>query len=203
MSCHPDEITAAVPTIPPRMNTMLPRALRSIVEQSHPVAGVSLTVDHCRRGAAATRQQALDGVTTPLVAFLDDDDEWMPRHLERLLAHMQETGADYVFSWYMIRDINGAEHPDWDPMPGHFGREWDNVDIRQTTIVTLVRTELAKEVGFRSPEAGKLIDGQVWGEDYDFTLRCVQAGAKISHLPERTWWWYHHQKNTSGRPDMW
>lgn len=210
MSCHPDDITAVIPAIPPRLHTMLPRTLKSVVDQTRPVAAVSLAVDHCREGAAVTRQRALDAVNTPLVAFLDDDDQWMPHHLQRLYEHMCDTGADYVFSWYMIRDAQGIEHLGWDPMPGHFGREFDYTDIRQTTIVTLVRTELAKEVGFRGPEPGKMIDGQVAGEDYDFTVRCVEAGAKISHLAERTWWWTHHgvgapgrPGNTSGRSDRW
>jgi glycosyltransferase involved in cell wall biosynthesis len=76
-------------------------------------------------------------------------------------------------------------------------------DPHQTTITVLVRTELAQSVGFRPPPSHQSVLGQAYGEDYAFTLGCVAAGARIVHLPERTWEWHHTGENTSGRPDRW
>lgn len=201
-----ETITVVVPTIAPR-RWLLARALDSVVTQTvHPVAEVSVEVaeDIRREGAAATRNRALSQVDSRWVAFLDDDDEFMPRHLERLLAHALSTEADYVYSWFMIKDPTGAERPDLDPFPGQFGKPFDPEHPVQTTVTTLVRTELAKDVGIRPSEtAPPTPDGHRAGEDWQFTLDCLKAGAVISHLPERTWWWHHHGANTSGLPDRW
>lgn len=190
-------ITVAIPAHPPRVtNGLLQRALASVWAQTLPAGAVSVVVDHNRDGAAITRQHALDAVNTEWVAFLDSDDQMFPQHLERLHAHALATGSDYVYSWFQV--VGGA-----DPFPQHFGQPFNPADPIQTTITTLVRTELAQSVGFLRPTEGDLIGGNVWGEDYQWTLGCARAGAKITHLPERTWAWHHDSSNTSGRPDRW
>lgn len=190
-------ITVAIPAHPPRVATgLLHRALASAWVQTLPAAAVSVVVDHNRDGAAITRQRALNAVDTEWVAFLDSDDEMLPHHLEHLHTHALTTGADYVYSWFQV--VGGT-----DPFPQHFGQPFNPDDPVQTTITTLVRTEIAQAVGFLRPTEGDLIGGNVWGEDYQFTLECLRAGATISHLPERTWLWHHDSQNTSGRPDRW
>lgn len=195
------EITVVIPTIPPRQH-LLERAFASVRAQSFPPAEVVVPDDADHEGAAATRQRGLAAVTTPWVAFLDDDDEMMPNHLKVLAAAARIFQADYVFSYFMIKDGTGRERPDIDPLR-HFGRIFDPDKPTQTTITTLVRTELAQAVGFREPPPGALINGETYGEDFQFTVECVKAGAKIVHVPRRTWWWRWHEGNTSGRPDRW
>lgn len=186
-------ITVCVPSIPVRGH-YLGRALTSIAGQVRPADAVSVVVDRERNGAAVTRTRALDAVRTDVVTFLDDDDTMNPDHLLRLESFMIDTGADFVFSWF---DVVGG----LDPFPQHFGRTWNPDDPTHTTVVTMVRTELAQSVGFVSPENGDGAGGS--GEDWNFTLGCLAAGAKIMHLPERTWKWYHNTGNTSGRSDRW
>lgn len=187
-STAPDAVAVAIPSIPMRVD-LLQRAVGSVLRQTYPVQRLSISVDHERLGAAGNRQRALNGVPADVdwVAFLDDDDAFMPEHIEKLVNFAHETNADYVFSWFEV--VQGI-----DPFPQHFGKRYDVTDPHHTTITVLVKTDLAKEVGFR-PAGG--------GEDWDFTLRCIDAGATIEHLPERTWWWYHNTHNTSGRPDRW
>lgn len=196
------KVTVAIPSIPPR-KLLLHRAVSSVIAQTRAVDGVSIAVDNERQGAGVTRQRALDGVTTDWVAFLDDDDEFMPYHIEMLLHHQVDTGADYVYSWFKV--ISGGRVLETDPVfpPGHYLNPWDNANPRQTTVTVLVRTELAKQVGFVKMEDGRTIDGQRWGEDWQFTLGCLAAGAKIEHLVAKTWLWHHDSGNTSGRPDRW
>ncbi len=190
-------ITVAIPTIPPRYG-LLARAIRSIGVQTRPANAISVSVDTERQGAAVVRQRALDAVQTPWTAFLDDDDEFLPFHLEQLLFHAEATGSDYVYSWFHVAG-GGDPFP-----PYHFTNEFDPANPIQTTITVLVRTELAKEVGFTQLDEERLApDGQRWGEDYSFTLGCLKAGGKISHLVNRTWIWHHDSQNTSGRPDRW
>lgn len=189
---YADDVTVVIPTIPPR-GALLNRALISVFGQTRPAAAVSVAMDVHREGAWTTRDRALQVADSRVgwVAFLDDDDEFKEDHLERLWAHAVTTGADYVFSWFDTKYC-------FDPL-GHFGREFDPKNPTHTTITTMVRTELAKRVGFTPPAPGDIAGG----EDWRFTLGCLELGAKIVHLPERTWYWHHHSGNTSGRPERW
>jgi hypothetical protein len=191
----PGDITVCVPSIRPRaQNGLLSRALASIAAQDHTPGAISVALDENREGAAATRTRALMAARTPVVTFLDDDDTMNPDHLAKLRKFMIDTGADFVFSWF---DVIGGR----DPFPQHFGKVWDPADPTHTTVVTMVRTELAQAVGFVAPDGGDGAGGS--GEDWNFTLGCLAAGAKIMHLPERTWRWHHNTNNTSGRNDRW
>lgn len=191
----PDTVGVAIPSIPVRSG-LLQRAVGSVLGQTYPIRQISISVDHERLGAAGNRQRALDGIAddTDWVAFLDDDDTFMPQHVEKLVNFARETGADYVFPWFEV--VQGI-----DPFPQHFGKKYDVTVPTHTTITVLVRTELAKSIGFQRPPNGDGAGGS--GEDWDFTLRCIEAGARIEHLPERTWYWYHNSGNTSGRNDRW
>jgi glycosyltransferase involved in cell wall biosynthesis len=207
-------ITVVIPSIPPR-KALLERALRSVVDQTMPAASVSIAVDLDREGAAKTRQRALDAVQTRWVAFLDDDDELLPNHLAALFT-ATEDGAQYLWSRFRIGypgttyKGGGVGYTDFIDGPAPLGagtfEQWNDEQPAQTTITTLVRTELARDVGGFTPAAdGGEIDGQRAGEDWDFTLRC-RAAAGLSgmrHVPEVTWTWHHHGANTSGLPDRW
>lgn len=193
------KITVCTPTHIARLrNGMLDTALRSVTQQTFPAAALSVAVDVAQLGAAPTRQRALEAVQTPWVAFLDSDDLFMPRHLELLSKHALDTGADFVYSWFKVLTASG-EILEEDPIfpITHYLNPFDPEDPIETTITTLVRTELAKTVGFAALDRGHNINS---GEDRRFTLGCLEAGAKISHLVRKTWLWRHHGNNTSGLP---
>lgn len=178
-----NQVTVVIPYHTQReQNGMLDRAVRSVQGQTTPCEIIQAKDVH-GMGAAVTRNHGLALVQTPWTAFLDSDDELDPDHVEKLLRCAEETGADYVYPWFRV--VGGS-----DPFPMFFGKPWDDAAPHSTTITILVRTELAKGVGFH----------QVPSEDWDFTLRCLAEGAKIVHLPERTWTWFHHGKNSSGLP---
>lgn len=192
------DITVCTPAHPARLrNGMLDRALRSVAMQTSPPAALSVAVDLNREGAAPTRQRALEAVQTKWVAFLDSDDVFLERHLELLSKHAVEVNADFVYSWFKILDSAGRVLEDDPIFPiGHYLNDWDPENPIETTITTLVRTELAKEVGFKELDRG---EGNT-GEDAYFTHGCMNAGAKISHLKRKTWLWSHHGMNSAGRP---
>ena len=54
------------------------------------IAWAVLRQEH--QGAGAARNRALVEASQPFIAFLDADDEWLPRHLERSMAHMESGG---------------------------------------------------------------------------------------------------------------
>ena len=187
---------------------MLRMATESVYSQTRPVEAHIVTIDTNREGAAATRQRALDSVTTDWVACLDSDDVFLPKHIEWLMKHAQETGADFVYSWFKVLQqfANGTtqilEHDPVFPIT-HYLNPFDPKDPIETTITVLVRTELAKQVGYKALDRGHDSNS---GEDRHFTMGCLEAGAKISHLVRKSWLWRHHQLpngqpgNTSGLP---
>jgi glycosyltransferase involved in cell wall biosynthesis len=190
-------ITVVIPSISPRAR-LLNRARASVEAQEMRPSDMVVALDLSREGAAETRQRGLEQVKTPWVAFLDDDDEFLPGHLLALSRAAHEQQADYVFSWYEV--VGGT-----DPRPEEFGLPWDPENPRQTTITTLVRTELALEVGGFVEDGDDLLspDRYYAGEDWRFTKRINDAGGKIYHHPEKTWLWHHHGRNTSGLPNRW
>jgi glycosyltransferase involved in cell wall biosynthesis len=192
------KITVAIPTIPPR-EQLFRQACESVVAQTLSAECISVAVDFDREGAARTRQKALDVVETDWVAFLDDDDRLLPEHLQVLADAARESGADYLYSYFYL-DQRGKVS-EQDPL-GHFGKPFDPDNPQDTTITILVRTELAKAVGFTGPQT-PLQPLDVMGEDRRFLFGCLSQGATVLHVPRRTWIWSHHGANTSGRSDRW
>lgn len=201
-------IGVIIPSIPPRRPLLL-RALTSVARQTLAADQVSVAVDLEQVGAPATRQRALRGLSANIdwVAPLDDDDEFMAWHLEALAEHAQETGADYVYSWFELVSPGGMSYGDHDPVfpPTHFSNPFDPDDPIETTITILIKRELLEAVGgyVALDRPAEYAKGASTGEDRNLTLRCIEAGATISHLVRRTWRWHHHGRNTSGRPDRW
>lgn len=193
MTRAPIDVTVVVPYHHARSTSgMLARAVNSIDAQTVPHQLIIIE-DRGSDGAAITRQRGLEMVTTEWVAFLDSDDEMDPTHLEHLLACAADTGADYVYPHYRV--AGGT-----DPRPWMLGRPWSNDDPQQTTITVLVRTGLAQEVGFRT-KGDLQSPGRLYaGEDWEFTLGCMNAGARIVHHPGVTWTWHHHGRNSAGIP---
>lgn len=197
-------ITVVIPTIPPRLH-QLNRALKSIQFQTLMPHRIIIQVDHLGQGAPATRNLGLQKVPadTEAVAFLDDDDFFGKYHISLLWAAMLDQQADYVYPhWYMAGLTKDPFPAWWRTTP------WSDKKPHQTTIVTLVRRELAQQVGFRSPDVDKWMtsteEGHIFGEDYQFTLECLyEHGARIYHVPERTWYWVVTGGSTSGRPENW
>jgi glycosyltransferase involved in cell wall biosynthesis len=186
-------VTVIIPTIPPRRQ-MLRRAVHSVMSQTVMPGRISIEIDSQHEGSAATRNRALGSLTTDWVAFLDDDDVFLPDHLCALLLHAEDTGADVVYSW---PEMNGGP----DPSPDRFGVPFDPelLKVRSYIPVTsLVRTSaiFGADAEFR-PWKGTPYD------DWGFYCQLLEAGAKFSHRPERTWVWNIHGYNTSGRGDRW
>lgn len=184
-------ITVVIPSIPPRKG-LLKRAIGSVLGQTLPAAAISVAVDLEREGSAKTRNRALAAVQTTWAAFLDDDDQFLPQHLELLAACAESSGADVVYPWPQMLGAG-------DPRPDRFGVPFDAEELRRGSyipVTSLVRTGLAQRVGFRCPR----------GSDYDdwgFYLGLLDLGVKFVHLPQRTWIWRVEGQNTSGRPDRW
>lgn len=184
-------VTIVTPTIAPRA-TLLARAMASVSAQYRPADAIAIAYDIFKQGAWHTRQRALDMVTTPWVAFLDDDDELLPQHIIKCWDVQAQTDADVVVPWYHV--IGGE-----DPVPGHRWLTIDPANLHSFGITCLVRTDIIRDNHIKfHPRSETGVP-----EDWNFWLQLAAAGAKFIQTPEITWKYHHHGDNTSGLPDRW
>lgn len=200
-------VAVCVPSIPPRRE-LLDRALRSVTRQTLLPDEIQVEVDFERTGAAATRNRAWRRSRSQWVAFLDDDDEFLPDHLEVLMDHRD--GADLVYTWFELPEaadplavrVAGQLRS---PFGVDFGPE-QAAYIKGTgnfiPVTVLVARELLEAVdGFPIPGTPRWPDAHC--EDWGCWRDMLDLGAVFRHVPRRTWVWHHHGANTSGRSDRW
>jgi glycosyltransferase involved in cell wall biosynthesis len=190
------DISVVIATIPIRAK-MLRKALASVVLQTLQPAAIIVEYDHEHTGAAATKNRGLARVSSEWVAFLDDDDQFKPEHLEKLHEAQLDSGADVVYSMPYIPQAPGGIDPS-----GMRGAPFDPDELRRRSYIqttSLVRTKLIQSTGgFQLPKH-TVSDYDDWG----CWLALLDAGASFYHLPEQTFIWEHWGGNTSGRPDRW
>lgn len=187
------DVTVCVPTIPPR-GPLLARAVASILLQTQLPSAIAIAYDFDHKGHGLARNDAIAMAQTEWLAFLDDDDEFYPEHLEKLVAAQAETGADVVYPWYDV--IGGA-----DPWPMHKFVPWDPEKPHLWAMSCLVRKQVLLDVGGFVGYDAEWNDHS--GQDWSTWRRVIEAGVSIYHLPEVTWAYHHDSGNTSGRGDRW
>jgi glycosyltransferase involved in cell wall biosynthesis len=63
------------------------------------------------KGVSGARNTGVELATEELLAFLDDDDEWLPAYLFEVLARFEEQGLDLVCTDLQYRFDDGSERP--------------------------------------------------------------------------------------------
>lgn len=182
-------VTVCIACHPARMsNGLLGRALASVNAQTMQPAAIAVVNDYARLGAGRMRQRLLNMVRTKWIAWIDSDDEWAPEHLEKLTRVAQDTGSIFVFSYFFGYD-----------MLGHFGRPFNPCTPHHTTMGHLVRTDIAKRVGFRDNAIGPFAN-EDWGFITGIAEIACAEGLRMTHLAERTWTYHQQGQNSSGQP---
>jgi glycosyltransferase involved in cell wall biosynthesis len=197
-------VAVVIPTIPGR-EAMLDRALRSVREQTRHPDELIVAHDHEGKGAAVTRNTGLALVNSDLVAWLDDDDELLPNHVERLARVLERAATiDLV---YPIPEIPVGRDPTAVAVNGIWQKPWgvpfgpeQETHLRTAgsfiPITHVVRTSKVREIG------GFPMPGDVrWIEDWGYLVKLLDAGARFHHLPVKTWRWHIHDQHTGGDPN--
>lgn len=188
-------IAAIVTSMFERWPYPLERALGSVTEQTRlpdlTIVGRALEGEHC--GAQKNRLISYLPPDIEWLAFLDDDDYWYPHHLDALESCARETDADMVYPWFDFDRPTGRGHD----IAAHEGAPFDPEELRANNyipVTVLIRRSAVDAVGgFPDPAPPVYDDWALW-------LRLLDVGAKIVHLPERTWMWttrhstYIHQE---------
>lgn len=202
-----DDLTVVITTIPTR-SARLKIAEASVDAQTLQPMETIIQSDLDRVGAPLNRDRGLERVQTKWVAFLDDDDYFYPHHLDTLYTAALENDVDIVYSWF---DVQGGT----DPFPQNFGKPWDPENPCQITVTILAKTDVIRRAGGYSntssltkEELTRYAQGNTVGEDFRMVFNANAQGARIVHVPKKTWAYCHWSENgkvgnTSGRPDRW
>jgi len=129
----------------------------SLIEQEH-------------RGVSFTRNHGVDLATSDFIAFLDADDEWMPKHLEAILKLIEKyPGAGMYTTAYKILTSDGkTQWPDYKNIPNP---PWEGLLPDYFKSITLgvypvnASTVAIPKKIFR--EIGGFSEGYWFGEDAD------------------------------------
>lgn len=132
-------------------------------------------------GGGSARNFACRSAHGEYLAFLDDDDEFLPDKVETQLGFIQANGLDMCWqdvSWY---DEAGklVEHRRLDHCEDYSKqgllRAHLLTPISPTSIYMLKKSLFDRTEGF-----GEVATGQDWW----LMLRCIETGAKIGYMPE-------------------
>lgn len=205
-------VAVVIPTIPGR-EAMLERALESVRAQTRRPDQVVVERDSLRTGADQARNRALERVTTDVIAWLDDDDHLLPNHLKACMRVMEQSPwkPDLV---YPAPSVVGGEDPTAVSVQGRWTLPWgvrfgpeQEAHLRRfgsfIPMTHVVRTALVRQIGGFLPGREVMTEGlgrRYRGEDEDYLLRLLDAGAAFEHLDARTWVWNVHGGNTAGKP---
>lgn len=129
-------------------------------------------------GAAATRNVGIQAATGDYLAFLDDDDVWLPEHLRpqlELLAARPDLTAciGQVIPVGEDGRALAAPYPSGLPEDGDAYQAFLG-DFPQIGSL-VVRTSVRETVGYQD-------DKHIWGEDWDWFLR-IALRHRVGHVP--------------------
>ena len=144
----------------------------------------SLEIDHvhAKRGLSHARNAGLARLSADVIAFPDDDCTYPDDLLERVARRF---AADPSLGGLTGRaaDMNGRSSPSWPLVPAEVTRE--NMWNRAISFAIFLRASVVGAVGRFDEELG-LGSGRPWssGEETEYLVRAVDAGARIEYDPE-------------------
>ena len=182
---------------------LLPRAINSVLDQSYYDYEIVI-IDDCsadntgdviakftdqrirlirherNKGQSAAINTGIANAKGEYIAFLDDDDEWLPTKLEGQVAVFQSSPPEValVYGWMdRIEDSTGRLIPSYrNTMEGDIFEHSLALNIPGPTIVLLVRTSVAHEVGGYDKRLTRY-------NDADFICRVTQR-YEVAVLPK-------------------
>lgn len=127
-------------------------------------------------GLAGARNAGIAASTGELVAFCDDDDEWLTEKLAAQVVRLHESGADVVVSGIEVHYVDQGTDQVSSRVPSEADLELTQLARRRVmeahpSTVVVRRDALLGRIGLLDEE----IPGS-YGEDFDWMLRAAEAG---------------------------
>jgi glycosyltransferase involved in cell wall biosynthesis len=127
------------------------------------------------RGPSTSRNVGAESARGEWLAFLDDDDAWLPGYLAAALAN---ASADLILTarWDVAED--GVRRPGKAPPSSFEERDWLRRNLGGTGSSTIIRRALFSAIGGYDEKLRA-------SEDRDLILRAMRAGARYAAVGER------------------
>lgn len=136
---------------------------------------IRLVRSEANSGVAKTRNRAMDLARGQYVAFLDSDDIWYPKKLEKQIALMEDKRAELSYTSYRLVAASDRK-PISDYLVPEETSFADMLGQNRIGCSTVVMTrELADRHRFTT---------DFYHEDYVLWLRMLQDGVKMAGVPE-------------------
>jgi glycosyltransferase involved in cell wall biosynthesis len=122
-------------------------------------------------GAAAARNRAARGARGEALAFLDDDDRWLPGHLEGLAAALADPAVEIAFAdCAVVREELGPGGARAELARRVIAHDWDDALMRHDDFIPpsaiMVRRPLFERLG-------GFDESFRYSEDWDFLMRAA------------------------------
>lgn len=161
---------------------------------------IRLLTGRSNEGPARCRNRALDVATGDWIAIVDSDDILHPERFERLLAAAAQLEADIIADDLLLFHEDGA------PPRTMLGQGSSGAQAISTERWVLGGIDGTPSLGYLKPLIRKNVMHQTRydedlriGEDYDFVLRLLLAGATMSVVPEPYYLYRRHSGSISHR----
>lgn len=136
------------------------------------------------QGACVARNTGMNAAKGKYVAYLDDDDEWLPSKLEKQMKVMESSRAALVYCGCIcVNDDTGAI--DDEMVEYHRGNVFNKLlykNFIESTSFSLIKLDCLKEIGGFDPLMQSAQDYDVWlriAEKYE--VDCVKEPLVIYH----------------------
>lgn len=132
------------------------------------------TIEH--KGKAAALNYALSRLNSEYVAYMDDDDVWLPMHLQELYSFASDKGHDFVYSDTLVIKTDGAGNKLDEFIENSKSVTWEELQYQNyiNHKQVLHTKSLADKTGLYDEELTILID-------YDYIRRMARI-AEPAHL---------------------
>lgn len=187
------KLVTAIITTHNRLN-LLKRAIDSVYAQTYKNielivvddASTDSTLDYCRqfplqyiyipkeesRGGNYARNQGIRAAKGEYVAFLDDDDYWLPEKIGKQVALIESKDCELVHCGRRLEIVKGdkIEYRDLLPNPLHYG------DMHKKILLTICTTTTTNILAKRKAlfDVGLFDENLRFWQEYELTIRLAQ-----------------------------
>jgi len=163
-------------------------ATAQIVHDLAETAFVSIRYHYqTKRGPSAARNTGIQLAQGNILAFQDADDLWIPRKLQRQLKLLYaEPPADIVIG--LTQQFADATYSANRELPPLLPEPYADYHLQNK----LIRAQLFSVVGL-------LDEALTYGEDVDWMVRAIQAGAVLRAHPEVVVYYRRHARNLTNQ----
>jgi len=149
---------------------------------------VHLVSNSAEPGASGSRNAGARAASSPVLAFLDDDDLWTPQHLAQTLRVLESSAAPLVIAGIEVFNSTSSA-PGIQLAPGVTARDAAAKAHGVTGSNIVIRSEAFWSVGGFDPALRHL-------NDRDFFYRCILSGMTYALSPVLT---TRYRKHESGQ----